>query len=121
MSSPEGKSVNDGIQESRAPCHMWVWRKRPGGGRQGSGALMVKVDVQSAYRHIPIHPDDQLLMGMLWEGDLYIDMALPFGLRSAPKIFMAIADAAEWVVKQEGGNCIIHYLDHSFLVDSPKH
>ena len=35
---------------------------------RGRGALMAKVDVQSTYRHTPIHPDDQWLMGMLWEG-----------------------------------------------------
>jgi len=30
---------------------------------------------------------------------LFVDAALPFGLRSAPKIFMALADATEWVRK----------------------
>ena len=80
---------------------------------------MTKVDMKSAYRNVPIHPEDRWLMGMLWDGDLYIDTALPFGLRSASKIFTTIADAAEWVVKQEGVDSVIHYLDNFLLVGPP--
>ena len=54
-------------------------------------------------------------MGMTWEGVIFIDTALPFGLRSAPKIFTAIADTAEWIVRQQGVEFIMHYLD-DFLV-----
>ena len=67
MSSPEGRSGNNGIQDSLCSlsyvdmhdvAHEVVAR--------GRGALLAKVDVKSAYRHIPIHPDDRWLMGMLW-------------------------------------------------------
>ena len=51
---------------------------------------MAKVDVKNAYRNVPVHPDDRWLMGRLWEGALFIDTALPFGLCSAPKIFTVI-------------------------------
>ena len=52
---------------------------------------------------------------MMWEGLVFVDTALPFGLRSTPKIFLALADAAEWIVRQQGVKFIIHYLD-DFLV-----
>ena len=32
---------------------------------------------------------------MMWKDALYVDLALPLGLRSAPKIFTSIADALE--------------------------
>ena len=80
---------------------------------------MAKVDVKSAYRNVPIHPHDRWLMGMLWEGSLFIDTALPFGLRSAPKIFTAVADAVEWIVRQEGVDFTIHYLDDYLVVGAP--
>ena len=48
---------------------------------------------------------------MAWRGRLYIDTALPFGLRSAPKIFTAVADALEWVLLQDGLSWSIHYID----------
>ena len=38
---------------------------------------------------VPVHPEDRLLLGMPWNRALYVDAALPFGLRSAPKIFNA--------------------------------
>ena len=116
MSSPEGGSVNDGIQESWCSLsYATVMDATQGITAYGRGALMIKVDIRSAYRVVPIHPADRQLMGMTWEGAMFVDTALPFGLRSAPKIFTAIADAAEWIVRQQGVEFIIHYLD-DFLV-----
>ena len=34
-----------------------------------------------------------------------------FGLRSAPKIFLAVADALEWILQQARVTSIMHYLD----------
>ena len=48
-----------------------------------------------------------------------MDTALPFGLRSAPKIFTAVADAVEWIAKQEGVGFVIHYLDDFLVVGPP--
>jgi hypothetical protein len=53
----------------------------------GKGTLLAKIDIKSAYRLIPVHPHDRKYLGMLWKGNLYIDAMLPFGLRSAPKIY----------------------------------
>ena len=47
-----------------------------------------------------------------------MDAALPFGLRSAPRIFTAVADVLEWRAKFEGITHIIHYLD-DFLILAP--
>ena len=77
----------------------------------GRGTLLAKLDIKSAYRLVPIHPSDRPLLGMVWRGDIYVDMMLPFGLRSAPKIFTAIADALEWCIRQRGVRFIAHYLD----------
>ena len=51
-------------------------------------------------------------------GVTYIDKALPFGLRSAPKIFSAIADALTWAMIQAGVHTVIHYLDDFFFCSS---
>lgn len=50
-------------------------------------------------------------------GALYVDTALPFSPRSAPKI-TAVADTVEWILKFEGVNFVIHYLD-DFLPVGP--
>ncbi len=48
-----------------------------------------------------------------------LDSALPFGLRSAPKIFSAVADALEWVMHQHGISNSLHYLDDYLFLGSP--
>ena len=48
---------------------------------------------------------------VLWDGAYYIDGALPFGLRSASKIFTAVADALQWVMVTKGVSAVDHYLD----------
>ena len=74
LSSPEGASVNDGINEALCSLsYIGVDDAAKEVLRQGQGALLAKVDVQSAYRNIPIHPEDRWLLGMVWEGGLYID------------------------------------------------
>ena len=57
------------------------------------GALMAKFDIASAYWSIPVHPENRLLLGMTWREDPLVSGALPFGLRSAPELFTALADA----------------------------
>ena len=54
-------------------------------------------------------------MGVVWEDSLFINMAFPFGLLLAPKIFTALANAAEWMVRQQRVEFVINYLD-DFLV-----
>ena len=44
---------------------------------------------------------------------MYIDRVL---LRSAPKIFSAVADAVQWMMVQQGISDILHYLDDFALV-----
>ena len=84
---------------------------------QGKGVLVAKFDLKAAYRHIPVHPDDRKLLGM---GGLYLDAALPFGLRSAPIIFNAVAEALAFVIRQRGVEGMDHYLDDFTLVHKPR-
>ena len=44
---------------------------------------------------------------------------LPFGLRSAPKVFNTLADALEWIVHHEGVEWIFHYLDDFVVIGLP--
>ena len=77
----------------------------------GHGTCLIKVDLRSAYRIVPVHPHDHQLLGVHWEGQVYVDLALPFGLRSAPKLFTAVADALGWALLLAGAPPHIHYLD----------
>lgn len=75
---------------------------------------MAKFDVKAAYRNIAIHPDDRFLLGMN-----FIDLVLPFGLRSAPFIFDSVAEAVEWIlIHKHLVSPLFHYLD-DFLTLGP--
>ena len=87
--------------------------------KAGRGALLGKMDIKQAYRNVPISAVDRQYLGMQWEGQVFIDGVLPFGLRSAPLIFTALADAFEWVLKQEGTRWIFHYIDNFITIGEP--
>lgn len=90
LSSPKGNSVNDGVDP--ALCSV-SYASVDDAVKCVPGALLAKLDIASAYRSVPVHPVDRLLLGMRWRGVTMIYGALPFGLRSAPKLFTAVADA----------------------------
>ena len=120
LSSPQGQSVNDGIsKELCSLSYMSVDDVAEKVVKTGRGALMAKFDLKSAYRHIPVHPDDRWLLGMEWDGGLFVDTTLPFGLRSAPMIFNAVAEALAYVIRERGVKNLDHYLDDFSLVAPP--
>ena len=108
-----GASVNDGINPDEFTLHyITVDQIIRLVSRLGKGALMAKFDVEAAYRNVPVHPSDRYLLGMKWRNQYYVDLALPFGLRSAPFIFNAIADMVEWIlVHSYQIPDLLHYLD----------
>ena len=88
--------------------------------KYGPNTLLAKVDIKNAFRLIPVHPGDRHLLAMQWHNQVYVDGCLPFGLRSAPKLFNLMADLLSWIATQEGIHCILHYLD-DFLIIAPPH
>ncbi len=44
-----------------------------------------------------------------------MDQALPFGLRSAPKISTAVTDTIDWALVQRNIPYLLHYLDDLFF------
>ena len=65
----------------------------------GRGTLLAKFDIESAYRIIPVYSHDCYLLGIKSQGKYFIDLALTFGLRSAPFMFSSFADHLEWILK----------------------
>ena len=79
------------------------------------GASMAKLDLNAAYRHVPVHPDDQSLLTIRWGGTTFLDTTLSFGLCSAPKLFTAMSDGLAWCMVCEGIFHFLHYLDDFFF------
>ncbi len=116
LSFPEGHSVNDGIKPEL--CSMQYTSVDRAVARvlvQERGVLLAKFDIESAYWVVPVHPDDQPLLGMAWKGQWYVDKV---GLKSTPKIFSAVADTLQWLMMQQKLD-VLHYVDDFLVVSSP--
>ena len=121
LSSPGGRSVNDGIEPELCSLHYLrldevVERIVQG----GKGTQLAKMDIESAYRMVPVHPQDRALLAIQWAGQVFFDTRLPFGLRSAPKIFTAMADALQWSFQKHGVSWVSHYLDDYITLGPPN-
>ena len=115
---PRGKSVNDGIDS--AFCSLLFTTMEQVAAIFSRGALLANIDMESAYRLVPVHPVDHLLQVMRWKDAVYVDPMLPFSLQSAPKLFNAVADALEWHVHHQGVQHIFHYLDDFIVVGATE-
>lgn len=112
LSYPQGRSVNHSISKDLSSIqYATIDQAVAGIMRLGPGAELAKVDVERAYRNVPVHQEDRWLLGMEWNQTKYMDTTLPFGLRSAPKIFSAVADALEWAFREAGVTFSLHFLD----------
>ena len=105
LSYPPGLSVNDGIDSNL--CSLTYSSVEQVAAVAASflpGALLAKIYIKSAYRLVPVHPLDRPLQAVEWEGMLYVDPMLPFGLRSAPKFSMRWRTRWNGVYEHMGSN-----------------
>eukprot|EP00731_Ephydatia_muelleri_P014011 Em0007g1321a len=86
----------------------------------GQDALMAKIDLKAAFRLIPVQAADWVHLGICWRRQFYVDTCLPFGLRSAPALFNHYAEALDWIMANNYGAQLLHYLD-DFLLPARTH
>ena len=121
LTFPHGASVNEGVcSDLVSLSYIAVDDVAEIVQRLGGESLLAKMDIEAAYRLIPVHSQDRVLQGMEWDGKIYVDSCLPFGLRSAPKIFNAVADALCWCLQQAGIHFVLHYLNDYIIVSPPN-
>ena len=108
-----------GSQKNMDPSHMRLNDAIRLVAQAGKGAVMMKRDLKSAFHHIPISPCDYWLLLFEWQGKFYVDMFLPFGLRTAPRIFNLFAEALHWILETLHEWNVTHYLDDFLFVFPP--
>ena len=117
LSHPEGNSINDGIDPDMSTVKYASFDVAV---RLvvcvGRGALMSKADIESAFRLLPIHPDDFQLLGIKVQEKYFFDKALPMGASCSPLLFEKFSTFIEWVVKREAAtDRVTHYADDFFM------
>lgn len=116
-SRPEGLSLND------------MWAKEPfkytslqdGIDLIKKDSYMGKIDLESAFRSVKLHPSNFMYTGLKWTFEnetqprYLIDTRLPFGARRSPFIFNSLTQTVCRIMKNNGYQGIIAYAD-DFLV-----
>ena len=69
----------------------------------GPGAILAKLDLQLAFKLIPVKPDQWRLLGFRWQDRFYFQVALSLGSRSSPRIFNDFSDCLEALFQQRAG------------------
>ena len=122
LSYPEGSSVNDfipkeisAVQYATIQDAIRLIKQLP-----SSQVFMAKVDIESAFRIIPVSPMDRPLLGFQWKGKFFMDAVLPMGVSSACAIFELFSIALEWIAKSKlGATAIVHVIgDFLFIAHS---
>ena len=90
------------------------------------GAFMAKIDLKSAYRHIPIHPSNYKVTGLKWQLHddntftyLY-DTKLLFGAKRSPEIFYRLTQSNTRMMSRRGF-FVVAYLDDFLIIADTEH
>lgn len=115
-SRPEGQALNDYCS---ADWKQKFSRVDDAAALVTKGCFMAKIDLQHAYRQVPISKHSQKATGLEWQfGDRIVylrDTRLPFGSKLAPGIFHRLTQAVKRMLKRHGLTATVVYLDDFFI------
>ena len=98
LSFPAGESVNAGVDSEQylrskvlltLPTIDTITNELV---KLGKGALLYKIDISRAFRHVKIDPADYKYLGLHFQ-NYFLDSCLPFGFRHSSSIFQRLSDA----------------------------
>lgn len=109
---PDFASVNSEIDSDSFPCEWGTFAqcyflvsKAP------PGTQVAVFDVDSAYRNIPVHPEDQNHFCISWNNQVYVDHCVAFGSASSAGLFGRVADCFVAIVKKQGAEQVLKWVD----------
>ena len=95
LSQPVNDSINEGItKEDFSVQYSGFDAATDMVHKLGRNCHMAKMDIKNAFRLLPIRPSQ---WPPSWKGLYFVEIRLPFGLRSSPGIFNRFADAVCWI------------------------
>jgi len=125
LSFPEGQSVNDGINKDvylgeqvalsypTVDSLATILKEKP------PGSHIFKKDLKRAYRQFLLDPGDIHFCGYMWEGKLFVDLALVMGARSAAQLCQRVTNSVSYMAENMGILCL-NYLDDLCCVANPS-
>lgn len=118
LSYPRGRSVNDAIPRELCRVSYQLFDEALDMIRSfGPGAMLAKMDIESAFRLLPLHPESFRFMGFQLQGQFFVDLCLPMGCAISCAYFEAFSSFLHWCIAEVSGQTgIAHYLDDFLFV-----
>ncbi|XP_064635798.1 uncharacterized protein LOC135492980 [Lineus longissimus] len=89
--------------------------------KQDKQVYLAKCDVKSAFRIIPVAPEDYPLLGFEWRGKYYMDRVLLMGASISCSHFERFSTAIEWIcLNKLGFSSVVHVLDDFLFISLSK-
>ena len=125
LSYPLGDSVNAAVPANELDgCDFKMrlpnpWSLAWGILECGRGAQLNKVDLSRAYRQLRTCPLDWPLLTVGWDDKVFVDIAVPFGLRHGTSACQRTTEAVSEIVASEVGASTRPYIDDTAGVAVP--
>ena len=125
LSWPKGHAVNTGVHKNK---YLGTYFKLQyptidnitmALNNLGPGAMLYKVDISRAFRHIRIDPRDIDLLGISHD-NLYLDQSLPFGFRHGSVFFHCCSDVIRHIMRQHGFPGLWNYIEDLIYMGLPS-
>ena len=125
LSWPHGDSVNSYIPDNIFDnveftlCYPTVDHIVEQIASMGPKALIYKVDLKRAYRNLRTDPRDFTVLGLQWRDKRYIDISVPFGLKSGASACQMVTQCVTHLMATQG-HWTCAYLDDIVGVSLPN-
>ena len=85
----------------------------------GKDSLISKVDIEDAFRIMPIHPKDYNLLGFMFREKIYYDKCLPMGCSTSCQTFEKFSQAIQWLLQNHFKIAGISHILDDFIFVGP--
>jgi hypothetical protein len=80
------------------------------------GDYATKIDIKLAYNHIPVQKSFMPYLGFTFAGSFYTYRTMPFGLKSAPRLFTKVMRPVIWYIRRRWRARVVVYMDDVLML-----
>jgi hypothetical protein len=81
-----------------------------------TNALAASINISAAYHMMPVAPAQQNAVCVYWDGLVYIDCAVMFGLSSSTGVFGCIVDMLAAIYQKARFGPLLKWVDDFFII-----
>jgi hypothetical protein len=80
------------------------------------GDYATKIDITSAYNHVPVQENFRSYLGFSFAGAYYTYLTMPFGFKNAPRIFTKLMRPVIWHIRKHWKARVVVYMDDILML-----